>query len=1040
MKKCWIYIILIHINLTVYAQAPDFQFERIGLEDGLPNMTIDALYQDNYGFIWVGTWAGLCRYDGREFEIFTSDINDSTSISANEIKDIVETPDGRIWIASNGGKQNVYEPKTGAFHQWGYTIGSRLFPYKEDRLYYLTGGSTLYRFNTDFTYNQKPSKPKLFFLFSNSSGDTKSHILNIHPQMDQLEDQLWIGCVHGLRILDLKTEEFIDILHTYPTLDPFLEESITEIIIDSDGKIWMGTLAGLFVYDPQDDLLLKYDLKNKREPVTIYAITEDLDQGIWVGTSDGLFYLSSQADSFMVYTHNPDDPSSLSHNEIRSLLIDHNNNLWIGTARGGLNKTHLNIKPTFRAVNHIHFGLRNYELVVFSFEESGKDHLWVGTNQGLFLMEKESKKIIRKYSKGDADTLGLAGETVLSIYETQDRKLYLGTRYGGLNILDLESQQMSHIEIVHKKEENKLLGKFFRSIKPALTGEDSLWLAGPRGINLVTRTNHVTYKALHSKGYYWDVNQIDSCTIEILGSGKYIYDICQDTFLLRGFWPGGAGGKGIFGKSIILSELTDKEGYTWMGSYDHGLLRWNKQTGEINIWNTQNGLPGNAVFGILEDNIGNIWISTENGLVMWERLAERFSIFTQKDGLMNNEFTSNSYFQAEDGEMYFGGNNGFVSFYPDQVVKNLSSLRPPLRITDIKLSGESLYEKTAPYLQKKVEFPAYRKQHLEFSFAALDYKQPDNILYQYKLEGLDTEWSKADSRNFAQYTNLAPGTYHFKLRSTNSDRVWQSSELSIIVEVTPLWYQTWWFKLGGPILLLSILCWVFYHYFQRLRKREKTKLEYRLFRAKQRALAAQMNHHFTFNSLNSIQRYILENNSLSAFDYISQFGKLIRRFLNQAEEDYLSIEEEITTLELYLSLESLRCKNKFRYEFRVDPDIDIFNTEIPTNLIQPFIENAIWHGLIPLKNKKGKLVVSFNREGHNMLISIEDNGIGRALAQELKQKTKGGHISKGMDIVSERIEVLNMRNEQKSKMEIHDKKDSIGNITGTRVNLYIPFI
>lgn len=1043
MNQYWIYTILLHINLTAYAQDLDFRFDRIGMKDGLPNMTIDALLQDSHGFIWVGTWAGLCRYDGREFLVFTSDRNDSASISSNEIKDMVETIDGRIWIAGYG-SQSIYNPELNKFQPWGPSLGSSLYTDKDGMLYFLGPTSNsffkaIYSLDRDYT---KENFLKLQKIPLNLNYELYNERLNInlHPRMDRLGDQLWIATVAGLRIMDLQTEQLLDISKIYPELNNFQEAFLTEIKVDNYGRVWLGTRNELFEFHPQNRGLRKYALGKESESVIVNAIAEGSNGSIWVGTSNGLYFLLNHADNFIVYRHNPDDPFSLSHNEIRSLMVDNNNNLWVGTARGGLNKTYLNTKPTFQALNHTHFGFRNHELVVFAFEASGKEHIWVGTNQGLFLLNKESKKIIRRYTKGDADTLGLAAETVLSIYETQDQKVYLGTRPGGLNILDFKKNKITYVETQNQRNSNKLAGNFFRSIKPAMLGEDSLWLAGPGGINLIIRNEPERYKSLGLNRYYWDVKQLDSCTIEVFGQGKYIYDICDNTFLLRGFWPNRAEGKGIFGKSALLCSLKDKNGNIWMGSYDKGLLRWNEKTESVKTWDIQTGFPSNTVFGILEDSIGNIWCSTANGLVMWDQFTERFLIFTQKDGLMNNEFSTNSFFQAEDGEMYFGGNNGFVSFYPDQVAKNLSSFKPPLQITDIKLSGESLNVKSAPYLLKQVKFTAYRMQHLEFSFAALDFKQADNILYQYKLEGWDREWSKADSRNYAHYTNLSPGIYYFKLRSTNSDRVWQTHELHIMIEVIPLWFQIWWVRIGGLILFLGILGWGFYNYLERLRKREKTKLEYRLSRARHQALAAQMNHHFTFNSLNSIQRFILENNAQSAFLYISQFGKLIRRFLNQAEEDYLSIEEEITTLELYLSLESLRCKHRFHYEFNIDPNIDIFNTDIPTNLIQPFIENAIWHGLIPLKNEDGKLRIIISQEEGKMLISIEDNGIGRDLAKSRKLESGERHISKGMFIVSERIDVLNMRNEQKIEMIIQDLKDDKGNAAGTRVNLYIPFI
>ena len=322
--------------LIVYGQAPDLQFQHIGLEDGLPNMAVDALFQDSRGFIWVGTWDGLARFDGQTFTVFRADRKDSTSISFNEIKDIAESDDGRIWIATYG-RQNVYDPKTGIFHPFGVKLVNRIFPY-EDKIY-VSGPyhTSFYRYNA----NALSDKKKQIDLHTQPALYYQRYIYDIHPQIDRFDDELWIAKTTGLRVMDLRTEEFIDLYNKYPELESLQDVAVTEVKVDQQKRIWLGMQNGLYCFHPVTRLLRKYLINDGLENLHVTAITEDLDGGTWVGTNKGLYYLMQESDSFKRYTHNPDDPKSLSHNEIRCFMVDQNNNLWVGTARGGLNKVHL---------------------------------------------------------------------------------------------------------------------------------------------------------------------------------------------------------------------------------------------------------------------------------------------------------------------------------------------------------------------------------------------------------------------------------------------------------------------------------------------------------------------------------------------------------------------------------------------------------------------------------------------------------------------------------------------------------------------------
>ena len=320
-------------------------------------------------------------------------------------------------------------------------------------------------------------------------------------------------------------------------------------------------------------------------------------------------------------------------------------------------------------------------------------------------------------------------------------------------------------------------------------------------------------------------------------------------------------------------------------------------------------------------------------------------------------------------------------------------------------------------------------------FVALDYTNPSKNQHAYKLDGFDKDWVYCGTRRYASYTNLDPGEYIFKVKGSNNDGVWNEAGTSVKIIITPPYWQTWWFR--GLIISMVLLCLTFFTYNLKRKEKKKAEIEKKISELKLQALRAQMKPHFLFNVINSIQYLISSNDQKSAYNYLSKFSKLMRITLENAEKSTIQISNELEGLKLYLELESLRFEDKFCYNIDIDPEIDIHNVEIPTMLIQPYVENAIHHGLRH-KSSKGELNIKLELQNSRVVCSIQDNGIGIEKALALRNKQNDNHHSTGMKVSHERLEILNTINKNGNVVEVSDLAKNGNRSSGTLVKIHIP--
>jgi len=414
--------------------------------------------------------------------------------------------------------------------------------------------------------------------------------------------------------------------------------------------------------------------------------------------------------------------------------------------------------------------------------------------------------------------------------------------------------------------------------------------------------------------------------------------------------------------------------------------------------------------------------------------------YDTKDGVQGNEFNAGAYFRNRHGEMYFGGMNGFNVFYPSEIT--LNRIPPRMVFTGLRVLNDLV---DTDIEDGEIIRLSYTENFFSVEFSGLDYTNPSKNLYRYKLDNYDDGWVFANAgQRRAEYRKVDPGTYHFLVTGSNNDGIWNPTGISLTIIISPPWWKTWVFRLLLILLLAALLWSIIILRIKSIKKKHEVDkkmlfIEKQVFELEQKALRLQMNPHFIFNSLNAIQNFVLINDTDKAVNYLAKFSHLMRMILANSTASFITLKDELKALTYYMDLEKLRFDNKFDYLITRDPSIDEEFVEIPPMLFQPYVENAIIHGFVN-SPMPGLLDISLKRmSAGTLLCVIEDNGIGREKAIEIREKSGIKRQPRGMSITQERIEIFNKQSRQNFSVRIIDLKDGKGEPTGTRVEFTIQY-
>jgi streptogramin lyase len=451
------------------------------------------------------------------------------------------------------------------------------------------------------------------------------------------------------------------------------------------------------------------------------------------------------------------------------------------------------------------------------------------------------------------------------------------------------------------------------------------------------------------------------------------------------------------------------------------------KTGKIKIYTVSNGLKYNNCLALVKDKAGNIWISNRNCILKFSPATQTFSYYDERSGLTGENFRVNAVYAAVNGQLYWGTEKGIIYFDPARLNNDPS-------VSQVLISQATIADSNYYFTHSFSLGFKHDRNSASFYFTAPDIYNNKNMRYQYRLTGLDKTWINSFEQRQVNYNSLSPGNYVFSVRTSRDGINWKESMNQITLNISPAFWQTWWFK----VLLIGLVAGLIYYLFRQrvaaIREKEKIKTNYerKIAEVEMSSLRAQMNPHFMFNSLNSINNFILKNDPDNASNYLTKFSRLMRLILDNSRSEWVQLENELKALQLYIELEAVRFDHAFNYSIEVTQDVNPETVMVPPLIIQPYVENAIWHGLLHRKEPGGRIDIKLWKNNGSFYIEIEDNGVGRDEAKRLKSKTATKQKSHGMKITAERIEVVNKIYNVDAGVTISDLGDKMGN-SGTSV-------
>jgi ligand-binding sensor domain-containing protein len=1005
--------------------------------------------------MWLTDQDNQCviRYDGTQMRRFVFDPTNPNSLGGRYPEYIMVDSTGIIWIAFHDRGFDRYDPESDRFTHFRHrsedtaslacdTVTSLLL----DHLGNLWAG-------TDEGLDLLDQKSGRFRHFRHNDKDTTSLSHNVVRVLyEDREGTIWVGTGYpwliepvdkgGLNRLHRETGTFTRYLHDPGNSHSLISNKVRSIFEDSRGVFWVGTAgdglhtmdrnSGVFerhTYDPaKPDQISRSPVKGIDDHITF--ITEDALGCLWIGTwANGMIRWDPRTKKKTQFGGQGDTAGTFKDKSCWWAWPTKDGLLWISTQEPNFYKIELFTNTFYRNLTHVG--------AVHSFYEESPNVLWIAADSGFYRKDQKTG-IYSRYLDRPLNAAARNGGAVGSIVRDQQGDFWLGTTGAGLIRFNPETgvyvrfrHDDKNIESLCSDEINALY----------LDSTSELWVGTLDGLDKLDITS--------GKIIHYRKNEKDSTSLSkdqltcLLKEGPDI--------LWVGAYYGGLNKMNLqSGKcrhylpiAYVTYLYRDEDGTLWVGT-TNGLYRYNRKTDDFSLFGEGNsGLSINSVVSIIGDLQHNMWMASTSGIYRLNQSRDHVILYDERNGVngisTHYSLGTSAAARGQNGEILLGSLAGYYAFFPDRL--RFAASTPKLEISGLWLKGQPVKPGERP-----LEEPLYRSKALQLKhdenaisigFSAIDYDNPGDKAFSYKLVNFDDNWRLSGPDQRAYYYNLSPGKYVFRVKILNSN-TGKSDEAAIDIVIAAPWWKSWWAY--GLYVVLPLVGFIFFIRIQRrriiLKERERGMLK----DLEMQVLRAQMNPHFLFNCLSSINNFIMKNETEQASDYLTKFSRLMRTVLNNSKNAYISLEDELEMLGLYLDLEKLRFGNRFSYCIDMDRNVDPLSIFIPPLLFQPFVENAVWHGLVHKTDRDGKLKITLQSDGKTLVCLIEDNGVGRASARDLESKSAEKNKSMGIQITRQRLELINSNGEiAGNEFLIEDLFDRAGRAAGTKVSLRINY-
>lgn len=980
-------------NVYSASKIGNINFQSISIDDGLSQSLAEYIYQDSFGYIWIGTNDGLNRYNGNEFKVYKNIKNDDNSISNNMISSLVEDNNKNLWIGTDGGlnKMNLYTGEITRYlvseedKLYSNTVVDELLFDTKGRLWVCTiNGLNLYDSENDtfikvaeeylenkgiqdiaedgegniwvstrdglFKYNHEKNVVESFYHDVNDKNTiSENNIFSLYYN----DSKLWIGTkTGGLNIMNLKDYSIKRYAHDPSNPNSIPSNLIRDILKDKDGNMWLATDQGLSHFDEKNETFYTYTSNTDKHSIcdnNIINLYQDRLGVIWIGTFSGISKFFPNND-FEVYRNDPSDDNSLSSSSVCGIYEDDEGNVWIGTFNAGINKVSGDkVTRYYNDLNDVNSLSSNRVKDITGIE----NEIWIATDNGLNKYDKDTEKFT-VYKKTD-DENSVVNSEIRVLYIDRDGLLWIGTR-GGISTFDREENFTSYNEVLEKN------GIYEKTISAIYEDSEGIMWFGLGNDGGLVSYNRETGEV---KNYLNDENNENSLSFNNVRS---------------------------------ISE--DGYGNIWIGTQD-GLNKLNKKTEKFTVYSFNDGLSNNFIYGVIVDDYDNIWATTNYGLSMYDQNEEKFVRYYEADGLATNEFNGFSYHKNKDGQIYVGGVNGVTKFNPRELQLKMETSN--VIIDSIKTIGGLEVD-----LRYKVVLE-YDSRELYIKFFIPEYKNMNQMQYAYKLEGMDSEWTFSGTENYARYASIPPGKYKMLIAGRNYNGVW-SDISSVEIKVKNSIFKT---PIAYIIYILIVLAVIYFFYNQvkildslvtqrtqelNNKLHENKKLYKRLIEAEQykNNYFVNLSHELRtpLNVILSMEQLIrslvksgkkIDNDKME--DYMNTLGGNSKRLLNlinniidtskidsgayklnKEEVDIVCLVED-TALSM---VELARSKN---IDLIVDPEVEELSISCDRLDIERCIVNLIGNA-IKFTESEGSIIVTVSELDDKVKITVKDTGVG----------------------------------------------------------------